>query len=263
MKLFEQLNVKEAYEAASVAHQEYVSNRSVAIFIRPSEGQLLIGSGTCVRLGERFFIATAAHNIPPAGTSGLDVVPMGLGNQPALPIVAVGSVLKRGTVNVDVAYLEIEPSAARFSILSWVTGDQLAVRPDNSHPSPHLIQGYPADQVKNSDSPRPQVESDGLTTLSIPATRAAAGFQQGVDLALEWPPHDGSLDHLVLPEPPGVSGGGAWIVPKFSENAVWSAEKSQLASINRSWSRSAKELRGTLIGEWLSLVESAYSDLKV
>jgi hypothetical protein len=47
-----------------------------------------------------------------------------------------------------------------------------------------------------------------LLTHTIAAHRRQSPHQPDVDLAVEYPPHDGSLDGAGLPAPPGASGGG-------------------------------------------------------
>src|SRR5580704_15396723 len=63
MRLLEQLGVRNAGHAAIVSLHEYVSDRSVALHLQSEPGRLDIGSGVCVLLEGRRFIATASHNI--------------------------------------------------------------------------------------------------------------------------------------------------------------------------------------------------------
>jgi len=63
MRLLEQLGVRDARQAALVSVHKYVSDRSVALYLRSEPGRLDVGSGVCVLLDGRRFVATASHNI--------------------------------------------------------------------------------------------------------------------------------------------------------------------------------------------------------
>ena len=61
MALLESLGIRSAGAAASVTLHEYVSDRSVALLLRPSSTALNVGSGTCVRIRDTFILVTAGR----------------------------------------------------------------------------------------------------------------------------------------------------------------------------------------------------------
>jgi hypothetical protein len=69
LRLFEELGIRsgerDGSKAAQVQFANYVSNRSVALILRP-HGGMYVGSGVCFRIGNRSFVATAAQ----PGTQG-------------------------------------------------------------------------------------------------------------------------------------------------------------------------------------------------
>ena len=71
-----------------------------------------------------------------------------------------------------------------------------------------------------------------------------------------------SIDNLGLPPPPGISGGGLWLVPRFDEHLVWSAEKARLVGIARGWWKDEREELATRIECWLTLVGTQIPDLR-
>lgn len=98
------------------------------------------------------------------------------------------------------------------------------------------------------------MESDGLLTLSIPPSARGVRHQVGIDFSIEYPPHDGSVDHLPLAPPPGNSGGGIWLIPGFEAGKIWLQEDIKLVAIARKWYKPSKEVWGTRIDFWLQLV---------
>lgn len=259
MKLLEHLSISDPGSAASVALHQYVSDRSTALLLRPREHQLEIGSGTCVRIGDCYLIATAGHNLEGLGPRQIEVVPTGAYHEQAIQVIAHGS----SSSSVDVGWLELDPVAVERSRLKAVTLDQLASLSDEGPDAVVvLVQGYPANSVEVPESAdsRPHVESDGLVTLVIPP-RERSSFCAGVDFAVEYPPWDGSLDNSGLPAPPGVSGGGVWQVPIFGEDEIWALERARFIGVARSWLRSERELFAVRVEHWLNLVRKDKTEL--
>ena len=106
------------------------------------------------------------------------------------------------------------------------------------------------------------MESDGLLTLPIPPSARGVRHQVGIDFWIEYPPHDGSVDHLPLAPPPGNSGGGIWLIPGFEAGKIWLQEDIKLVAIARKWYKPSKEVWGTRIDFWLQLVWEDFQDLR-
>ncbi len=133
----------------------------------------------------------------------------------------------------DVAWLELDVTRFDPFSFSFITPTQISGLKLEDQVQPCLVQGYSAASV---DPPanyldRPLVKSDGLMTLTIPPVRRKGAHQPMVDIAVEFPPHDRSQDGQGLPPPPGMSGGGIWLAPRFDDHIVWSAELSKLIGI--------------------------------
>src|SRR5713101_7257231 len=62
LKLYEKLRIRSFPDAASVLLAEHTANRSVALLLR-KPGSLYVGSGVCVRVGNRNLVARAKHNL--------------------------------------------------------------------------------------------------------------------------------------------------------------------------------------------------------
>jgi hypothetical protein len=261
MRLLERIGVRDAPRAALISLHEYVSDRSVALSLRSSPAQLVIGSGVCILLGGRRLIATASHNIEDCQLADITVIARGERFGEALPLLRMGC--SRDRIR-DVGWLELDPEVRLPPRLRFITPDQIGNLAEEIDHQPCLLQGYPAARVEMPANPdqRPYIESDGLFTLSLSPARRRAPRTAGIDIAVEYPPHDGSIDDQGLPEPPGVSGGGIWLVPRFEDNPIWSAEKAKLVAISRGWWRDEREELATRIECWISLARDQIAEVR-
>jgi hypothetical protein len=265
VKPLEILGVKDARRAACAICHEYISDRSVALLLRDTD-RLEIGSGTCFKIGQRYIIATVAHNLADLDLSQIEAVPRGAYYSDKLVLTAKNHVQSIGGVEVDLAWIEVEASSfERSPQLSAFSLDQVAPGYPDEVVTSCFLQGYPSGKVEvlNAQaSARPSVESDGLLTLSIPPPARSVRHQNGVDFAVEYPPHDESVDHLPLAPPPGNSGGGIWLIAGFEEGKLWVPEDVKLLAITRKWYKPGKEVWGTRIDFWLKLVWTDFSELR-
>jgi len=127
---------------------------------------------------------------------------------------------------------------------------------------PCFLQGYPAAAVERPAEAKGRLllESAPLLTLSIAPTRRKGPPDPGT-FAVEWPPHDGSLDKL-LPGPHGVSGGGVWLFSKLQDHDVWSPGRSRLVGLASKWREQDKEEVVVRIELWLELVANQIPELR-
>lgn len=266
MKLLETLGVRDAPRAACLLHHEYISDRSVALLLRSDPDTLEIGSGTCFKIGQRYLIATVAHNVSDFNLSQIEAIPRGAYYSDKLVLTAKNHVQNLGESELDLAWIEVEASSFEHSPrLSAFSLYQTAPRYPDEGVTPCFLQGYPGGKVELIDSKasaRPSVESDGLLTLSVPPSARGVRHQDGIDFAVEYPPHDGSVDHLPLAPPPGNSGGGIWLIPGFEDGKVWLPEDVKLLAITRKWYKPSKEVWGTRIDLWLKLIWEDFADLR-
>jgi hypothetical protein len=263
MKVLEALGVKGAEAAACVTAHDYLSERSVALLLRPRPDQLDIGSAVAIEIGGHRLLATAAHNIRGLDPTQIEPLPAGRRLATHIPIRSARVHPLAEKENVDVAWLEIDPSVANLD-LSFVRLDQIIRSAPTEDRLPCLVQGFPAETVDKplTISAIPLVESDGLLTLTIAAHRRQSVHRPDVDLGVEYPPHDGSLDGAGLPAPPGASGGGFWLFPRFENDRIWSPEAFKLIGIARGWWKADREFLATRIDRWITLVAEDFPDTR-
>lgn len=259
--MLEALGVQDAGTAAGILAHDYISDRSIAIVQRRSVDSLEIGSGTLVEADGRLFVATVAHNLVGADAMSLSLMPGGLNREEKLRIIRMAFEERDARGETDVGFVEVEMESAEG--LPRFTLADLAIGSSDSETFPCASQGYPAAAVAVQDALDRGVivESDGFFTLSLPPTRRRFTGRPDIDLVVEWPPHDGSLDHLVLPDPPGISGGGIGRVQPFEGARPWLLESTKLIGLNRRWSSSARELVATRIEVWLEFLRREVPDV--
>ena len=260
LRLFDELKIgsgkKDALTAFIALLVNYVSDRSVAILLRSSPERLEMGSGVCVRIGERCLVATVKHNLQddkgaPLKISDLELRPRGEKYGEALKVQRLGL-----SPTQDLAWLELDPASAEKPRLAFVTGDQIAFLDEDTDRQHCLLAGYPAELAETAPTPqhRPLVESTGLLTLSIAPGRRQGSREYGT-FAIEYPPHDSSREEI-LPLPHGVSGGGVWLLPEPDKRPIWSPEAAKLVGLGRSWRKDCREEVVLRIESWLKLVAS-------
>lgn len=258
------LGVKDAPAAASVTLHEYVSNRSVALLLRSEPNRLEIGSAVAIQIGRTFLLATAAHNLKELNPRQIEAVPAGRLNLPLLPVRGTGIHQLSGTEGVDVAWIELDLNPHDRPIIAFASLDQLGALTKTQGLEPCFVQGFPSEVVREVSNPggRFLAESDGFLTLLIPSDARRTPHRPLVDIAVEYPPHDGSLDDRGVPNPPGISGGGFWLCPRFEDGPIWTPDAARLLGVGRGWWKSEKELVATRIEHWLELVSEDFPDVR-
>jgi hypothetical protein len=266
MRLLEAVGIKDAPRAACWLHHEYISDRSVALLLRSDPDTLEIGSGTCFKIGRRYLIATVAHNVSDFDLSQIEVVPRGAYYSDKLVLAAKNHIQTLQESEVDLAWIEVEANSfERSPSLDAFSLEQTAPRYPEEVVTPCFLQGYPSGKVElveSKASVKPSVESDGLLTLSIPPSARGVRHQHGIDWAIEYPPHDESVDHLPLAAPPGNSGGGIWLIPNFEDGKLWLPGDVKLLAIVRKWYKPSKEVWGTRVDLWLKLISEDFPELR-
>jgi hypothetical protein len=157
---------------------------------------------------------------------------------------------------VDVAWIEVDVVSAAASSLRAITLNSVCCYTKHLPNSAFFVQGYPESAVDRNDLVQmtPLLTSIGQATFSVPATESSIAYQDGIDLLVEWPASDLGPLQSEVPHPPGVSGGGVWILPRFANNPSWTYSDLRLAGIARAWRRSSRQLVATRIEHWLKLL---------
>jgi len=225
---------------------EYVSERSVALIIS-SPGGVFVGSASCIQIGQVFLLATAAHNLDDfPDASQIRLLPRGVRASPGIPFLRRSHPRSEPHPH-DVAWIEVQPEIVTRDGLQFVGLDDIAPGTQHSTDHPFFVQGFPAEELLVHSESDLDLMSLGLGTMSVPVN-------SGDDLVVEYPPQSAADVGLELVPPDGISGGGIWTFPSFSDHIVWSPAQMRLVAINRSWQQSRGLLFAELIDHWLRLV---------
>lgn len=224
------------------------------------------GSGTCVRIGGRYLVATAAHVVSDVGTDRYAVLTP-VTTKGALKVVGGGHRGGQQGDARDVGWLELAPGAARlagrafldlprFAAYRTGVGDDLAVY------------GAPAELgIKRTVDGEPH-----FTAVSgVWPTRAMTEEQVGPDttgcrIFLDWPSsvecHDGSYERY--PEASGISGGAIWALNLTGHGDAWRADQMQLIGVQFAVQKANgyRYLIGQQMQTWLEMVAEDIPELR-
>lgn len=255
--------------AESTAMAEHLYPRSVAIVLHDANDvPVSVGSGTCVRIADRYFIATAAHVLDGvARFRDIAIVALvgdvGRVSNQTPNVVGVGRRGGKKVDPVDVAWIEIEPKAIVSWTATWgrafVTLDRIRIEPvpEGAHA---YVFGQPAEYL----NPNCTFQGKPLLGLSaLPFLTATIPTPEGCqpeDLYVHYPNAMNTAEGAkALPVAEGLSGCGIWVVnPR--EGGVWTPDRAQLAAVEGSWFE-FEWLRGTPMREWLRLVRDDIPEL--
>jgi hypothetical protein len=220
------------------------------------------GSGVAVQIGDRRFVATAAHvlSVP---NERLTLLSLGRSTGWAEP----GGVLRRGVIQdpmVDVAFLEIDDTLAARLACSFFPLDRIRPHAGSlSGGEKVMLHGFPG-------ALRNLADAQGLSMR--------AGAQGFITMRVDTPPSQTPADRLHVyfdypkiwrmargessaPSAEGYSGSGIWLI-NCLQDRLWGPSQCELISIQTHWNATERWVRGTEIHRWLNLVASSYSDLK-
>jgi hypothetical protein len=247
----------------------HLDRRAVAVVIHDAHDMPTeVGSGTCIEIGGRHFIATAAHLLDKVSMLR-DVGVMALGvlgqvSNATPKVVASGRRGGRDGDHVDVAWLEIKPRAIPSWVETWgrvfVTLDRIGVQP--VPPGAHAyVYGQPADYVRLE--PVREATFLGLKALPFLTHTIAPPEPHEPDaLYFDYPAQMHSAEGVKgMPKAPGLSGSGMWVVNPRADG-VWTPDLAQLAAVQGSW-LPFEWLCGTPMREWLALVRDDIGELAV
>jgi len=224
------------------------------------------GSATCIEIGGRHFVATAAHNLN--NLESLRNLSLGafgeIGKFTRLSPKLINKGRRGGWDydRVDIAWLEIEPRAVPSWTEEWgrrfVTLDRMWL-------------GKAADVDKHVCCLGQAYESlkfltvNGIPTVGFRPLPYLSGTKRSEDPEHQMWVHYARVMHSMegqkdAPDPAGFSGCGLWFVnPK--QNGLWTPERAQLAAIEHGWLPESECLTGTLMRHWVQMIREDIPEL--
>ena len=255
------------------AMHRHIQRRTVRLcdFTDPSKG----GTAVLVKLGDRHFLATAAHVIP----DGHDIRILRDTNKGG----PFEDFLQRYTdTDNDVGLLEVPVSVATMLDRDFVETDQIAIRIDNKSAIATTLCGYPGQLIETTSKIHYKSHNFRFLTLvtktipqrNWPTEGVLRDFKEGHDLLVRFK-NDGELFHEnmkdlgaepIRSEGPtdidlaGMSGCGMWF-DYTPANEIWEPQPRLVGIQTSALHKSDGWARGTLIEHWLNLVAKNYPDL--
>jgi hypothetical protein len=202
----------------SAAVESYAKWHSAALVLFFAENHVEVGSATCVQFGDRFLLATAAHNIAELDSEDIRIVAPLSTSEAWLPIASRNWRLED---LLDVGWLEITETVALSSGLSFIDAEMLAPFEEPTPESLYLAQGIPAELSSASGR---TISLTSLAYMTIPVEPGSTAPH--LEIVLDY---SGSESPLPIPE--GMSGGGIWSIQNNFDLQVWAPENSRLVGI--------------------------------
>lgn len=248
-----------AWEVALATQQDYICNRTVALWSHASDGGIWIGTATCLRIEDRLILATAGHNLDGIESpEQIEVIPPGPSDRP-IRVLGWGRSDDAGRDFPDVAWLEIPADSEGVGSLTALPLDGVELDATHNEESAVWCHGYPGALVSFKPGRERTITSVGTLTYSKALREGEAAHDPQETLLIEYPPHDlVENEDLVefggVPSPEGVSGGGVWRLPPWDDKGIYTASSARLIAIPRQWSRADHEILATPIRRFLELV---------
>jgi hypothetical protein len=257
------------------ATQAFVRSRIIRLvdFTRPDEG----GTAVKVRLGDRFFLATAAHVIP----RSRDIRALIPGEAGTF---VSGFANRLVDLDHDLGLLEVSVQDAKSMGGTFVTSDEIDSK-FNHDVTPIVVAGYPGQLIYSADREIlacaiervHHFRSLTFYTETLPTSEWPDGLEQSptvfTDLFASFTPNLSlqkiQMDNLAEPAEEvrleelhlgGMSGGGVWLELSRRTEGVWRPDV-RLIALDRSFKMSDGWLRASLIAPWLRMVRENYPDL--
>lgn len=252
-------NASDKLKEGNRAIGAYIRRNIVAV-LQEFEGKEYMGSGVCVQISDRLFIATAAHNfqdVPSGGTFKL----LSPNILPPTPLQVkdrnYSSYGQEGTL--DTAWLEVDEQQARKENLTGITLDTIEPY--------HVMDKENATYASVGFAPHflvlatnPNSNSDPIVIqYTKPAKDADPNDDELLLHLAEQAVKDGV--NVPMPFPGGISGGGIWSVPHLDKTEIWSPEKYRLIGINTSVTVDVDQIIGLRMYHWLRLLHSDHPEL--
>jgi hypothetical protein len=234
---------------------DYTSDRSVAVIQRPRSPAPDCGSATCIAVGDRWFLATAAHNIDClADDADIQLLPRAERSHPGIPFLR-RSHPRSVPFSADVAWLELDAAAAARGGLQAVPLSQLSAV--HRIPDAYFIQGYPSREVE-------QDATGGFDPLSMcVGVVSVTPVGAGAAIGLEYPPNSEDDVGLQLVHPRGFSGGGVWTYNPLRVFPHINVEGESLVAIITTYHAARLTLDAVSIASWVGLLSSDYPELGI
>lgn len=260
--------------------------RRVTYCLIVDTGDTEVGTAVAIQLGERFFLATAAHVVD--NVHGVKALVRG-----QVAHYVSNFVARHCNKDFNVGLLEVSSSDSH--LFDFLSRDRLCETIEAEHHLPAMVVGFPAQfckpskkidltsesslQVVHCDTltfhtvvlPRSEWPSDGLPDDHGRCRQLVDGHDMLIDYTPEpevkpFPGKTGGIENPPVEclslDPHGMSGGGIWLAQVAEGKERLNYPDARLIGLQIGWHRARHLLRGIRIRNWLDLVRSRYPGLR-
>ncbi|MDD0977630.1 hypothetical protein [Pseudomonas fontis] len=254
------------FKIAVTAVQKSLMRHSVTLLIwdlnadRPKD----LGSATCIEIKGVRYLLTAAHVVTDSQGQPLDLRAIAVlfsedGNTENIFIQRILAIGGGERDSLDIALLELTAEGgeqiAKSKEFLVETRFLYGVSVDESRF--FAVCGAPRAWLHTSMVER-TVGAGTMCYITNSCDPFPSHLNPAHDIALEYnmtsnisPSQEGTVE---APEPPGLSGGGIWLVTQSREGSFWDPSESQLVGVQNRWGQSAGYVRGTQLQFAVSLL---------
>lgn len=236
---------------------------SIAIMQYYSTGKNYVGSGTLIKIGPRFFIATAGHNLAGVPDECLYYVYSKEMVDEQLPFIRRKPLANEREPDPDVGYIEI-PSETAISMNEKEFLPLNRIRPFiAAWPTRVFLTGFPAEMVPFESALKNKFNLSAIGYLTE-IKMVSKSHDKSKDIYIDYELTSVFVEKQLgmdMPKPYGLSGGGLWVLPINDRTELWRPSDTTLIGIERSWLKDSSCVRCTQIQHWLKLVAYDYPDL--
>lgn len=256
----EEIQKKIASHALTAA-RIYSDKRIIPIVTYENEELVEIGSGVCIMLNERYYIATAGHIVNNAQIAGQEIRLVGQGDNPQLITEFLNiNLIDDDITGVDIGYIELNKSKFEKLNKDYIIIDSLLCDTPHRDNDLTLINGYPRDIMKQKRKLNRYiytVKPIQFTTYTINQNHWDEKLKENPNtyIVVKYPNIgvDNSENLRNLPKAFGMSGGGFW-THNARITGIWSANKAKLFGIINGCDPNENYIWGTQIQHLLDLL---------
>jgi hypothetical protein len=243
--------------------------------MRGGASQIGLGSGTCIRLGNQLFVATAAHVLKGCTVTDLRVVVKGDNGRTYLKVKKLGFQGGESDDLTDVGWLEVEPEEQVWALLP----ERLLLTEQRPPKCVAIVVGVPLHRASSEQ----RVEfSRPFLDIKTQWNLQHLGWATNIVDRADWPKDISRIysedyhylleysgvtdletgDRLGLIDPHGMSGGGIWMLPiEAAESPLWIPDKAVLAGIQTGFIANSHVLCGNRLKHWARLMLQDHPDV--
>ena len=255
-------------DAVCQAASSHAVAHSVALVNFADSANPSLGSGTCIKIGDRYLVGTAGHNFDGVTTDQqIVLVPPHRWSNEWLPYTARNHCGRP----VDVGWIEIPETSARALGRDFLSIDRLELGQNHFPDDWCLVQGYPAGLIDRAllGACRLQIAGMGFMTDTVEPgqwpTDVSPPLDRSRDVLLDYIEvgrRSDTGENVNLPNAYGLSGGSVLRVTPPFDSDLWVPGKVHLVAIERGFLETGRTLTATQIHLWLRLVYEDFADLR-